>query len=330
MEARPAKIFSGFVPHAGHCQGIATDGTYFYYSFTTVFLKTDLAGNQVGSVRGMTGHLGCIAWSETDRRVYGSLEYKNDAIGRGIMTKIVGSDAVNPDAFYLARFDVDKITRMDMEADEAMTVVRLNDVCEDYAYRDGTIEHRFGCSGIDGITFVPDHKGTRSVFVAYGIYGDTARDDNDDQVLVRYDAARLDPLFRKLDLNAADGVRCDEKLFVRTGNTVYGIQNLEYDAVTGCLFAAVYRGKKPQFPNYPMYLFSLDGEGNRLKLAERGVCDPATGIRGSLFGLGSTGMISLGDGYWYFSSHGHDPEKGHYTEIGLYRFDGDAGFEPVN
>ena len=45
--------------------------------------------------------------------------------------------------------------------------------------------------------------------------------------------------------------------FVRTGNTSWGIQNLAYDPASGNCYAAVYKGKKSQYPNYS--LFVIDG-----------------------------------------------------------------------
>ena len=81
----PLEIFSGYF-HGGHCQGIAVDTArkFIYYSFTTELVKTDLNGRLIGSVTGLLGHLGCIDFCDADGRVYGSLEYKNDAIGKGI------------------------------------------------------------------------------------------------------------------------------------------------------------------------------------------------------------------------------------------------------
>ena len=116
----PKNVYSGTWA-AGHCQGIAVDLAkgYMYYSFTTVFVKTDLAGNFVGSVTGLCGHLGCITFNPDDGRVYGSLEYKNDAIGRGIVQMLGGGIEI-PDRFYMAIFDVDRIDRADMPACEAM------------------------------------------------------------------------------------------------------------------------------------------------------------------------------------------------------------------
>ena len=68
----------------------------------------------------------------------------------------------NPsDAFYVAIFDVDKITRPDMDAetDGVMTAVYLKEVVDDYygtAVNGGReVKHRLGCSGIDGISFGP-------------------------------------------------------------------------------------------------------------------------------------------------------------------------------
>ena len=45
------------------------------------------------------------------------------------------------------------------------------------------VKHRLGCSGIDGVTFAPafgqSRDGKKYLYVAYGIYGDTLRTDND-------------------------------------------------------------------------------------------------------------------------------------------------------
>jgi hypothetical protein len=331
----PKHVFSGRIKGSGHIQGIATDGEYMYYSFTTLLLKTDLKGNPVGSVVGLTGHLGCIAWSEADRCIIGSLEYKNDAIGRGILSSL-GKSMVNPDAFYIARFEADKIgstdnIRLNQHAGEVMTVVKLDDVCEDYSWEDGNLKHRYGCSGIDGITVVPDLMGERSIVVAYGIYGDTARMDNDNQILLRYSADRITAAFRPLKDTMA-GIRADDKIFVFTGNTTYGVQNLEYDQYTGCIFAAVYKGKKPHFPNYSLYFidprpFVRDGR-LWMPLANRGILHEPTGIYGCNFRYGSTGMVSLGDGYYYFSEDGSD-EGHYYTDIHMYRLVNDSNFERV-
>ncbi|MBE6611796.1 MAG: hypothetical protein E7632_04840 [Ruminococcaceae bacterium] len=329
----PRGIFSGNIPQCGHVQGIATDGEFMYFSFTTKLIKTDLAGNLVGSVTGLTGHLGCIAYSDTDRCIYGSLEYKNDSIGMGIL-KGLGRQDSNPDAFYIARFETERIceTGMDAMTHGIMTMVKLADAVEDYTCTTGANPHRYGCSGIDGITIMPDYNGARTIFVAYGIYGDVKRDDNDNQVLLRFDFDRINGKFAPIRPDdKGDGIRAEEKLFVYTGNTSYGIQNLEYDPYTGCLLAAVYRGQKPQFPNRAMYFIdpaktvTLPDGRTGFGLAERGLPHPS-GIWGSDFSLGSTGLIALGGGYYYFSQNGTTENREQFSRVSLYRLEGTGDF----
>ena len=179
-----------------HIQGIAADikRGYIYYSFTTKLVKAKLDGEIVGSIDGLIGHLGCIAFNEKDGCVYGSLEYKNDRIGKGIMNALARSDDYS-DGFYVARFDVDRIDRPDMSAEtgDIMTCVHLSEVLDDYSAvfidKNGKeVSHRYGCSGIDGLTFAPlpasENKDEKYLYVAYGVYGDESRDDNDHQVIL--------------------------------------------------------------------------------------------------------------------------------------------------
>ena len=132
-EALPKNIYSGEYP-AGHCQGIAVDTEkgYIYYSFTTMLVKTDLLGNFIGSTVGLLCHLGCIVFNKADGRVYGSLESKNDGIGKGILGMYGGGITI-PDAFYIAIFDVDKIDHADMNSADVMRCAFLKEVTDDYA-----------------------------------------------------------------------------------------------------------------------------------------------------------------------------------------------------
>ncbi|MDQ0676870.1 hypothetical protein QFZ30_000252 [Arthrobacter pascens] len=63
-----------------------------------MLVKTDVKGNVVETVEGFTGHLGDLDFNTKDGRVYGSLEYKAE------------------EGFYIAIFDVDKITEVGMDA----------------------------------------------------------------------------------------------------------------------------------------------------------------------------------------------------------------------
>lgn len=317
----PQEIFSGLWPY-GHCQGIAVDTKrqFIYYSFTTALMKTDLAGNLIGTVTGLLGHLGCIDFCDQDGRLYGSLEYKNDAIGRGILQR-AGHAGDIQNAFYIAIFDVDKIDRKDMDAcsDGVMKTVYLKEVFDDFS----APGHRHGCSGIDGMTFgkMPGEKNAPyQLFVAYGVYGDTDRQDNDYQVILRYDTRDWKqyekPLLQE-NMHACGPEKPDQKLFVYTGNTTYGVQNLEYDETTGHFLMAVYKGKKPQFPNHSLYI--IDGNQPAVHQPLKGFDPPMTGDCLSLladgsesetpgfdFPHGSTGICALGDGKFYVSEHGKE------------------------
>ena len=194
----PRRVSSGFWPE-GHVQGIAIDevGGYIYFSFTTILLKTDLAGNPVGSVCNIVGHLGCITFDPDRRRVYGSLELKHDAIGRGIVSR-TGKELAAEDAFYLVSFDCDAITALNMDAEvtdddgrSVMTALYLPDVVRDYTETDEVSgkPHRYGCSGIDGTAYGPvfgqSPDSQKKIMVCYGVYSDEERVDNDHQVILQ-------------------------------------------------------------------------------------------------------------------------------------------------
>ena len=324
------KIFSGAWGKL-HCQGIAVDPQkgYIYYSFTTKLVKSDLDGNIIGTVDNIIGHLGCIDFHDADGKLYASLEYKNDSIGKGILRKLNMSEGNMQNGFYIAIFDVDRIDRMDMDAerDGIMRTVYLKTVVDDYegTVTDGDreIRHIHGCSGIDGLAIGPDFgdpSGSNEyLHVCYGIYSDTERNDNDYQVILQYDMRGWwDTVAKPLSQSALHTYGPDsprKKYFVYTGNTSYGVQNLEYDAYTQSYFACVYRGKKPQFPNYPMFV--IDGKqsakaqilqgskhseiGLVLSLVRTGT--EQDGISGIEFPFGSTGFYAFGDGRYYVSEN---------------------------
>ncbi|MER5550597.1 hypothetical protein ABT001_02740 [Streptomyces sp. NPDC002793] len=310
----PSYVYGGAWP-TSHLQGVTVDRTrgFVYWSFTQRLVKTDLGGKVVGTVEGLTGHLGDIDVDERDGRVYGSLEYKAAA------------------SFYVAVLDGPGIDRagMDAERDGVMTAVHLDEVAEDFtADMDGngvfdgdtadTLDHRYGCSGIDGVSFGPafgERGGKRTLKVAYGIYSHTGRTDNDHQVILEYDIRAWDRYARPLSQDAphhSGPEHHDGKFFVRTGNTTFGVQNLQYDPYTRNWIMAVYKGRKEGFPNYSF--FTVDGSarpvrgeisgqpspetGELLSLREAGLRDGATGIRGWEF-HGSYGFDALGDGRYY-------------------------------
>lgn len=306
---------------AGHVQGIALDrqNGYMYFSFTTLLVKCDLEGNVVGTVKGLLGHLGCLAFNPGDGRLYGSLEYKHDSIGKGILKKQGVEDLQLGEGFYIAIFDCGRIDRMDMDAqaDGVMTTVYLAEVYADYSGSGlDTLglerPHRYGCSGIDGVGFGPafcsgENPDERLLTVAYGIYGELDRNDNDNQVLLQYnisDWKRYERPLAQGNLHKSGPAAPDGKFFVPTGNTTWGVQNLEYDTYSGCWYMAVYKGRKPQNPNWSHFKVSRD-----------------LSFEGFNYEYGSTGMISLGDGSFYVSQPSSSEEGQSTTVVRLPDFD---------
>ena len=312
----------------GHVQGIALDRAKgcMYYSFTSSFIKTDLEGNVLGTINRIQGHLGAMTLGP-DGRVYASLECKDDVIGQGIAKRLgVGQLSHEQSVFYIAVIDVDRIDHvgMDPEKDGVMTTVCIREACKDYA------DHTYGCSGIDGVNFAPAIGNRCSkklyLYVAYGIYGDPERSDNDNQVLLCYDVSNWK---RKYETPVVFGTVPDNgpekplhKYFIYTGNTTWGVQNLAWDSYTNRIFMAVYKGKKPGYPNYPLFSIDinqkpvravpkgLNEEHEVLSLSQTGLYDKDSGIYGYDFKWGSTGLCSLGDGLWYISENHKNKETG--------------------
>lgn len=321
---------------SGHVQGIAVDvkGGYIYYSFTNLLAKYDFNGKLIGTLVGWTGHLGDLDFNAADGRLYGSLEYGKEQ------------------TFYVAVIDVSRLDRVGIEASktEIFRTVYLPEVTKDFAADmdgDGKVDHRYGCSGIDGVGFGPAFgraDGPRYLTVSYGIYGDTTREDNDHQVLLQYDVSGWNNYARPLneaDLHHSGPSTLQGKYFVRTGNTTWGVQNLSYDEPLQRWFMGVYQGKKPSFPNYLLFAVdartqpkvgdlvgvrSADGKGweqaSLLALADDGLKDAATGVRG-WNQKGDVGFQPVGRGLFYLSvSFG---SKGSQTsDLTLMRWTGDA------
>ncbi|MPT46942.1 MAG: hypothetical protein E2598_00790 [Sphingobium sp.] len=335
---------------SGHVQGIAVDvqGGYIYYSFTNLLAKYDFNGRLIGTLVGWTGHLGDMDFNPADAKVYGSLEYKKDK------------------AFYIAIIDGEKLNRIGIEAGKSdiLRTVYLPEVTHDYAAdMDGdgkfdgdignTADHRYGTSGIDGVSFGPAFgraDGPRYLTVAYGIYGNTERSDNDHQILLQYDisdwARYASPLTEQAPHHNGPATTAG-KYFVRTGNSSYGVQNLAYDDGLKCWFMGVYQGKKPTFPNY--LLFAVDAKAQPVKadligvtalnstekweqglvipLAQDGLNDAATAIRG-WNQKADVGFQPVGNGLFYIAKNSNgisNNGKGWQSaDITLMRWTGDA------
>ena len=204
----------------------------------------------------------------------------------------------------------------------------------------GSLEYKN--DGIDGVSFGPAFgmKDDRNYLtVAYGVYGDTTRTDNDYQVLLQYDIASWHDYERTISqekMHQEGPAEPDGQYFVFTGNTSYGVQNLEYDPQSGLWLMAVYNGKKSCYPNYS--LFAADGSSKPAKqtlkgvpyraeawvvpLAELGEKDAASGISGWKKAMGSTGLESLGNRH-YLVAKSFSTQEGSGAKLRIYRFDPD-------
>ena len=343
---------------SGHVQGIAVDtkGGYIYYSFTNLLAKYDFDGKLIGTLTGWNGHLGDLDFNPDDGLVYGSLEYKKD------------------NAFYIAVIDVDKINAVGIKAAETgiLRTVYLKEVAEDYiadlnhdgingtnddGLKDGQMpskDHHYGCSGIDGVSFGPKMghiDGKHYLTVAYGIYSDISRSDNDHQVLLQYDVKDwkkyLSPLIETAPHHNGPN-KVNGKYFVYTGNTTYGVQNLAYDDNSKRWFMGVYKGKKPNFPNYT--LFAIDAKsqplmsdlvgvpdkngkkwekGLLIPLAKDGLYEPKSGTSG-WNQKADVGMQPVGNGLFYLAVNSGG--KGKQTaDLTLMRWTGNnqQPFSPI-
>ena len=317
---------------AGHCQGIAVDAQrgHIYYSFTTMLVKTDMQGKVLGSVTGLIGHLGCLTFNAADGRIYGSLEYKMDEVGRGILER-EGVQRQLPNAWYIAIFDGSRITRegMDYTEEGVMTAVYLPTVVADYETTVDGRAQRYGCSGIDGVSFGPAFgsvDGKRYLTCAYGIRGDTTRSDNDYQVLLQYDItdwrSRYERPLGQESLHQSGPAQPKGKYFAYTGNTNWGVQNLVYDVRHNWWMLFVYPGKKSGFTNHSLYVVDgsmapqetvlkgmpHDEQGLTLALLAQGQYDERTGIYGWESPYGALGATALSDGSFFLVHPTQTPE----------------------
>ncbi|BDC47878.1 hypothetical protein F183_A01940 [Bryobacterales bacterium F-183] len=290
---------------AGHVQGVAVDqqGGFVYYSFTNLFVKADLAtGRVIGTLGGFHGHLGDLAFH--NGRVYGSLEYKDAK------------------AFYIAVIDGGKIniTGLQAHGNDLMLTVHLPEVASDF------VSGKYGCSGIDGVSFGPrfgETAGKLYLTVAYGIFGETTRTDNDHQVLLQYDIAGWDPQpLDEANPHRQGPAKADGKYFVYTGNTKFGVQNLEYDAGSHTWLMGVYAGSKPGFPNYT--LFAVDGRGKPRQTAI-GLLLP---VPRGWYQKADVGMVSLGSGGLFYLAENQTQDGMQSAVLKLVRWTGN-GFVPV-
>ena len=331
-----------------HVQGICfdEDNQYLYYTFTNIFVKTDVYGNLIGTMTGYPGHLGDCTFNERDGRVYASLTLSNGEY-----------DWYGEDMYYIAIIDVDKINEagMSYETENLMKVVQLSNVAA-YAKEDtdgdGIADGKFGIDGIDGCEMGPKFgvsDGKEYLTVSACIPKNLARTDNDYQVLWQYDITGWwSKVAKPLDTQnlPAQTVTPDGEYFLLTGNGEYGIQDIAYDEYTKCWYFVTYEILRP---NYAADAFcfvvaaesapvsgTLTGQpdqtqGMLLSTVKNGLNNGLNDIYYYNFWEACTGLVSLGNGYFYVSESGTNASGKQFTNVYKYKWTGEApkGFEKI-
>ncbi|MBQ1209978.1 MAG: hypothetical protein IIX64_05875 [Bacteroidales bacterium] len=313
-----------------HVQGIAYDNVknHLFLSFTTSFVIANHEGEIIGSVDKIHGHLGAMTFDKENRKVYASLEEKNDAIGRSI-SKGLGASFYTESNFYIVEFDVDAIKGRNVPFEKVAKKIKVNEVLKDYqdsVQVDGKwLKHRFGCSGMDGMCVAPEFGkvgGKNYLYVAYGIYSDTLRHDNDYQVILRY---QLKDIRKGLAKNP-------ERYFVMTGNTDWGVQNMAYDSENHQILLCVYHGWKSQYPNYDVFSIDMHEKPFKAQLERvpyiKGKQKQMSVKKAWFFKHGSTGICQVEKNLWYIaiSARVIDPQTGkkrYSSDNILYRWTGE-------
>jgi len=327
ISALPKSVSLNGQPY--HVQGIAWDDVSgrMYFTVTTKFIITDAEGTILGSVEGLHGHLGAMVFDSASRKVYASMECKDDAIGTGISRQL-GMEGYHRSSFYIAEIDVDAVKSIDTPASDAVRLHELPQVAEDYSaevvMEGKSFKHRYGCSGIDGVTIAPGFggKGGSFLYVAYGIYSDTTRTDNDYQILFQY---RMDRIGKP-----------SGRYFIKTGNTTYGVQNLAYDRYSDKLFMVVYRGKKSIWPNYDIFSVDMSTEPERMYPEgipyekKRVMTIPVNDRCCWYFRWGKQGICPVGNGNWYITEDSVRKDDGDKAlndcTVRLYRWNGERNY----
>ncbi|MBQ8027986.1 MAG: hypothetical protein IJ262_01115 [Clostridia bacterium] len=316
-----------------HCQGITVDhqNGYIYYSYTTILVKCSMEdGSIVGTVNVPGGHMGDIIYNAADKKIY------------------CGYYAPGRKGIYVLIFDTTKITKENMApTEDVVRSVFIREAWNDYnakvtfkAAEDEeetteateaatekeektiTLNHRYGCSAIDGICLGPDFsgkiKGRELLTVAYGIYADSTRPDNDYQVLLQYDVSSWWNTYAKAYTTKSFHKSGPEsplgKYFVYTGNTTYGVQTMEYFDELNLWFLCCYnKHQKGTFKKFTFFAVdgdvppekqllkgqSEDDEQYVLSLYQDGIYDAENGIYGWYSSYGVQGISYLCDGLFY-------------------------------
>lgn len=202
-----------------HLQGFSSGNGYMYWSFTDSLVKTTLSGTVKCQVEIRGGHLG-------------DCDYYNGKIYASFLGNALPGHAWEDwTSFKIYVFDADDLHVVD--------IINL-DICDEYKRITCTPEDTRGFQAVDGVCFAPDPiSGETKMFVACALYTD---EKYSSQIILQ-----LTP----------EGVY-ETEYHIPTGNTVYGIQNLDYDAENKEFWFTAYGASQPYQPKETLYCISGD------------------------------------------------------------------------
>ena len=204
-----------------HMQGFSVDkeNGYVYWSFTDSVVKTNMESMMILQAHVSGGHLGDIAYY--DGKVYSSF----------MGNSLPGHAWDDWTAFRIHVYDA-KDLRLLKEIEVPL--------CYEMHAMQGKPGDPYGFSGIDGITFGKDENGEIKMFIACALI---TGEEYDHQMILQM---------------SLEGEYEKTHRFL-TGNTVYGIQTLDYDWDTDSFWFTTYGAAAPHQDRETLYNVSLKG-----------------------------------------------------------------------
>lgn len=203
-----------------HLQGFTSDPErkYLYWSFTDSVVKTTFASTMIAQVHVSGGHLGDI-------------DYHNGKLYASFLGEPMPGHVWDDWSSF-------KIYVFDAETLQLERIIPLP-ICDQLKAQAGKPGDEYGFNAIDGVTFGADLDGNEKMFAACALRdGEQYRH----QILLQ------------LSLNG----EYERMHLIETGNTVFGIQNLDYDATTGEFWFSTYSASKPYQPQETLYCIAPD------------------------------------------------------------------------
>lgn len=205
-----------------HMQGFTSGGGFMYWSFTDSLVKTTMSGTMRAQTEVHGGHMGGLDYF--DGRIYASF----------LGNALPGHAWEDWTAFRILVFD----------ANDLRLIKSINlDICDYYKSITCTPGDTRGFQAIDGVAIAPDPKtGDERMFVACALY---TGEKYSNQIILEF---------------TLDGEYITE-YHIPTGNTVFGIQNLDHDRTTGEFWFTTYGGSEPFMPRETLYCVKPDLSG---------------------------------------------------------------------